>query len=229
MHTIEMTPAILFDFDGTLVDSEGIWLEAKINALLNMGISCEESELREFAGKNLNTVFTHFFADSREHITQKELDVIKANFYKNVDEVALKLVPSYVREIQGAREALQRFKEVGFIIAICSNAPTYFINSTLSFLKLEGLVQGVFSAANTDMGKPNPFVYQNAIDTLGLEKIHTIAVEDSQSGAEAALAAGISVILLKDSEYGDGRANLHNVKSIKDLTPDFVKSIMLDK
>lgn len=224
-----MTPAILFDFDGTLVDSEGIWLEAKINALLNMGISCEESELREFAGKNLNTVFTHFFAESKEHLTQKELDVIKINFYKNVDEVALNLVPSYIEEIQGAREVLQRFKEAGFIIAICSNAPTYFIDSTLSFLKLEGLVENIFSAANTDMGKPNPFVYQKAIDTLDLEKIHTIAVEDSQSGAEAALAAGIGVILLNDSEYDYKRERLHNVRSIKEVTPDLVKAIMFNK
>lgn len=229
MDTVEITPAILFDFDGTLVDSENIWLEAKIKALHKMGISCEENELREFAGQNLNSVFSHFFADLEGHKNQEELDLFRVSFYQVVDDAALSLVPNYVKEKEGAREVLTRFKEAGFVLAICSNAPTYFIEATLSFLKLDGFIENIFSAANTDKGKPNPFVYQKAIDVLGLNKKCTLALEDSKSGANAALAAGIPVILLQNSEYSEAKKDIHYLESIKDLTPNFAKGVLIDK
>lgn len=229
MDNVEITPAILFDFDGTLVDSENIWLEAKIKALLELGISCEESELREFAGQNLNAVFSHFFAASEGHKNQEKLDLFRVNFYQVVDDVALSLVPNYLKEKEGAREVLSRFKEDGFVMAICSNAPTYFIEATLSFLNLDEFVKNIFSAANTDKGKPNPFVYQKAIDVLGLNKKRTLALEDSKSGANAALAAGIPVILLRNSDYSEAKKGIHYLESIKDLTPNFAKGVLIDK
>lgn len=167
---MKIIPAILFDFDGTLVNSENIWLEAKIQALQKMDICYEENKLREFAGQNLNTVFSHFFTDSEVYTNRKNLHELKKIFHQTVDDLALNLMPNHLKEIEGAREVLSQFKGAGFVIAICSNAPIYFIETTLSFLKFDEFTGGIFSTTNTDKGKPNPFVYHKAIDTLGLNK-----------------------------------------------------------
>lgn len=227
---MSIPPAILFDFDGTLVSSENIWFTAHIEALREFGILSSESELRELVGQNLPAVFSHFLVNSKTEQDPKELAEEKAKFFQTVDEAALKLIPEYLKAMPGAQEALVRFRDIGSAVAICSNAPTYFVETTLSFLEMTDLVENIFSAANTDKGKPHPFVYQQAIDTLHLDKNQTLAVEDSKSGVAAALAAGIPVALLNQTaDETEMEANCFPLKSLHELTPDFVLDIISRK
>lgn len=221
MNKIDNKLAVLFDFDGTLVESENIWLEAKVKALQEMGVSCHEDEIREFAGQNLNAVFRHFSAELSD-VT----DESKMKFYILVDKISLALIPEYLKEISGAREILLQFKEDGFVMAICSNAPTYFIETTLQFLELDGYFEHMFSAANTDKGKPNPFVYLEAVESLGLNKERTVAIEDSRSGVDAALAAGISVVWINGQRNSENQDNLYHVESLADLNPDLARNFL---
>lgn len=227
---MSIPPAILFDFDGTLVASENIWFIAHVEALREFGVSSSESELRELVGQNLHSVFSHFLANSGVEQSSEELAKAKAKFFQTVDEAALKLIPDYLKATPGAQEALMRFRDIGSAVAICSNAPTYFVEATLSFLEMTDLVENIFSAANTDKGKPHPFVYQQAIDTLDLDKKQTLAVEDSKSGAAAALAAGIPVALLNQTtDEAEMEVNCFPLKSLHELTPDFVLDILSRK
>ncbi|PPD57079.1 MAG: haloacid dehalogenase [Methylotenera sp.] len=114
---------------------------------------------------------------------------------------------------RGALELLNHYKTNKIICSVASSSPTQHIVHRLSQVGVLDFFSHITSGQEVEHGKPNPDIYLLAIKKLGLNVEDCIAFEDSETGARAAIAAGLKVVvvpdLLQPSEYI--RENCHRV------------------
>lgn len=221
-----VTPAVLFDFDGTLVNSIKLWIKTELYALEKLGFdSFVAEDFVPFDGHDLGYIFDHLIAERINETDQEKLDKIKMDFYSLVNESVLEIIPGNITLMPRAKETLVLLKEAGFRIVICSNAPLDFIETATEYLGINNLVEKNYSAAGTGKSKPDPYIFQLAVDELELDKNKTIVVEDSESGRLAAHRAGLPVAFLAKKSVKIDDEKVFVIESLEELMPDFVLSV----
>ena len=120
---------------------------------------------------------------------------------------------------QGSLELLQYYQANNIICSVASSSPTQHINHRLSQVGVLDFFSHVTSGQEVTHGKPSPDIYLLAVKKLGLDVEECIAFEDSETGARAAIAAELKVVvvpdLLRPSEFV--RENCHQVvESLQD-------------
>ncbi|MBU8536477.1 HAD-IA family hydrolase [Falsiroseomonas tokyonensis] len=179
--------AIIFDCDGTLVDSETIGAAVLAEALAEEGLAMTEAEvLHAFRGARL--------ASCMAAVSTRLGRPLAPDFEPRLrDRTALALRQG-LREIAGAT-ALVRALSLPFCVA--SNAPRAKteLNLTVTGL-LPHFVGRIFSAYEVGSWKPDPGLFVHAAATMGAAPARCLVVEDSEPGVQAALAAGMQVLAL---------------------------------
>lgn len=185
--------AILFELDGTLVDSQ----DAEALAM--------QCFARQLGGTILAPDINDLIADRR---MQEAIDMLCAHIGVNVPADALPRVRQLaeyflerrLRCVPGVDAALGRIDHPKFVV---SNSPVDTIDDRLSRTKLLRHFPGAhFSAYEYQTWKPAPDLYLAAIQDLGLEPDAAIAVEDSRVGVQAAVEAGLRVYWYQPSFRG---------------------------
>lgn len=181
---------VIFDCDGTLVDSETAALDVLHEAIANLGISIPRPEMDvEFRGKSMR--------HSIETIVKK-LGNSELNF---VDEFERRLRTDMearfakgLESLPGAFELLSRLR-IPYCIA--SNGPRHKMKVTLGLSGLWPLVsERLFSAYEVGVFKPDPGLFLYAASAMNVVPERCAVVEDSLPGIEAGLAAGMQVFAL---------------------------------
>lgn len=187
--------AVLFDFDGTLVDTENIWKQAKVH-FLNRAKARGASYIADaFHGVGLR-IFAQSILE-QGIVSGCSVDEIVSEIDQYANELSSEQPPLMI----GASALLKDLANSQNILAICSNAPAPWISNCLSGHGLNGVFTGIFSSAGTAFGKPHPHVYLSAIKELGISPAQAIAIEDSASGVRAAVAAGLGVVLVGSPNF----------------------------
>ena len=125
---IRKIKAIIFDMDGTLVESEHIWAYAKQKIAEDEGVKISTDELEKFIGRGLN--------DFIDEIIMPENAEHRTRLNQKIQEKALENYKSNINVIDGAIDLLKAFKSAGMRMAICSSGPMEAIKSSLSALIL---------------------------------------------------------------------------------------------
>ncbi|MFK7941236.1 MAG: HAD family hydrolase [Roseovarius sp.] len=179
--------AVLFDCDGVLVDSEVL-----TNQLIRDDLADHGLEL------SLEQTMDHFVGSTMWGVAEKAVgmgatlpdDWIPTFYAKMYDVMADK-----VEAVPGAADLLDRLIDVGIQVAVGSNGPVSKMDITLNKTDLMSRVSPhVYSAQDLANPKPAPDVYLHAAERLGVSPEVCIVVEDSVSGAKAAVAAGMRCI-----------------------------------
>lgn len=173
---------ILFDNDGVLVDTE--YLAAiRMTATLNkMGVDLDaDYYLNHHTGTTFSGILNHYFADT---LTRED----KLKIAHQVDaEVA-----AAVKVVPGIEQVLQLIQLPKSVV---SNSSIATVQYGLQTTGLERFFDDrIFSSEQVDHPKPAPDLYLFAIRSLSLKPEELLVVEDSLTGAEAALTAGLQVI-----------------------------------
>lgn len=175
--------AVIFDCDGTLVDSEPLANAALVEALAALGIqlSLEESMRRYVGGRMADCV-----ADIERRTGRKLPDA----FVPDLRARTAQLFRAHLRPMDGAHETLQALQVP---VCVASSGPMDKIRLSLG---VTGLVRffapdRVFSAYDVGAWKPDPRLFLHAADALGVAPGRCAVVEDSRPGIEAGVNAGM--------------------------------------
>jgi len=180
-----MLRGLLFDLDGTLVDSDPIHYLGWRDTLALHGITLTEHAFRTRMSGRLNpTIVREFLPALSEAEGARIADAKEANFR----ELCRGIAPT-----RGLGELLSLAKERGLCCALVTNAPRANAEHVLAELGVTELFHGVVLAEEAGRGKPDPAPYRLALERLGLAKEEAVAFEDSPTGITSARGAGIRV------------------------------------
>ena len=181
--------AVLFDLDGTLVDSEkpGLDVLHEMACALGASWSHEQSHAR-FRGVPMALCV----ADLARHLPHLQLDQVA--FLKDLRSAMAARFRQGLNEMPGASALLQALQ---MPFAVATNGPREKASLTLGLTGLDRWLEGrVFCAPEVGSYKPEPGLFLHAARALGCEPGHCAVVEDSLPGLQAGLAAGMRVFSL---------------------------------
>ncbi|HYE64007.1 MAG TPA: HAD family hydrolase [Pyrinomonadaceae bacterium] len=175
-----MIKAIIFDIDGTLVDSVDLHAQAWKEAFKHFGKDIPYQQVRHQIGKGGDQLMPVFF--SKEELEQfgEELEEYRGELYKR------DYLPR-VRAFPHVRDLFERIKADGKRIALASSAKEDELGTYKKIAQIEDLVEGETSADDADKSKPHPDIFKAALDQLDdIEPHEVIVIGDTPYDAEAA-------------------------------------------
>ena len=182
-----MIRAVLFDFDGVIVDSEIIHKKT-FQEMLNLEIPVERW-YKEFAGTGSRKIFTKLIKENNlEGNVDDLVEKRRAIFNQYVKEGQVPLVP-------GIKEFLQCLKDKKIKTAIVSGGHRTYIEPLLEMYDLS--FDFVVSADDNQYRKPDPKVFLLASDFLNVNPEECLVIEDSYSGAQGARAANMKLVWIR--------------------------------
>jgi len=183
--------AVVFDCDGTLIDSERVHAKALQGALARWGIVLGVEEVRSQSTGIANDDFLRRVSRERGVPLPEDAEMI-------VENIASQLIVQEVRPIEGAGELLGHLAANGIGLAVASNSSRRLVREMLQAVGFAPLFDDrIVTRDDVPAPKPAPDVYLQAARLLETRSDDTIAVEDSTVGIIAAREAGMRVIGLR--------------------------------
>lgn len=179
--------AVIFDMDGTLVDTEPLWQESDRAFAARYGLKFSPDESRRFVGMGGRALATLIKERLGLDIPLDRLAWEKDDAYMDHARGRIRAHPEMVK-------LAQAFHLQGLGLAIASGSSRRVIEFTLHEVGLEELFPLLVSADEVDSPKPSPDVYLKAARRLDVKPENCLAVEDSLPGVESALAAGMACV-----------------------------------
>ena len=185
--------AVLFDLDGTLVDSMWVWRDIDIAYLGRFGLSLPESLQAEIEGKSFSetAVYIKERFEIPDSIEEMKADWNRLAWDKYTHEVPLK---------KGARTFLDYCKAQDIRLGIATSNSRELVENIIKVHGLSDYFTGVVTGCEVERGKPSPDVYLEAAKRCGVDPSACLVFEDIVPGIMAGKAAGMKVCAVED-EY----------------------------
>ena len=215
--------AVVFDFDGVILDSETAEFESHRLIYERCGVALTPREWCEQIGVWVEGEEERWCARLRE-LSGRALDVsaFKAEQHRIFREIVAREPMRGVRELLGALDAAR------VPMAVASTAPARWVAPAVGALGLTGYFRTIVTADDVQRRKPAPDVYLEAARRLGADPARSVAIEDSGPGIASATAAGMKTIAIPHwlTESHDLAAATLRVAHAGELTLDALESLV---
>jgi len=194
-HTAGPPGGVLWDLDGTLIDSAGHHWVAWRDTLAAEGRSVQPSDFVNTFGKRNDEILRELMGT---HLTPEWIERVsetKERAYRRL------LREKGLEPLPGALPWLERLREAGWRQALASSAPQPNIDAVFEVLRLGRFLDTVVSADEVGRGKPDPAIFLEAARRLGLPPARCVVVEDAPAGIEGARRAGMPSIGVLSSHH----------------------------
>ncbi|HZT32103.1 MAG TPA: HAD family phosphatase [Bryobacteraceae bacterium] len=210
--------AVLWDLDGTLVDSEEYHWRAWRETMAAQGVSITREQFAaSFGRRNASFLPEWLGARAAAGGVEQVADAKEACYRRLVRAGGIAALP-------GATAWVERLRREGWRQAIASSAPRLNVDTVLEALGLANCFQSVVAAEDVETGKPDPQVFLLAAARLEVPPERSIVVEDSAAGAEGARRAGMRSIGV--SRTGKPLSADVAVAALTDLAPDTFERLL---
>lgn len=183
--------AVLFDLDGTLVDSMWMWKEIDIEFLGRFGYDCPDDLQRDIEGMSFSETAAYF---KKRFMISMSLDEIKACWVQMSIDKYRKEVPLK----RGVLEFLQYCKKNGIRAGIATSNGRDMVDAVIESLKIGQYFQVVATACEVENGKPEPDIYLEVARRLSVAPESCLVFEDIPAGIMAGKRAGMTVLAVDD-------------------------------
>ena len=207
-----MIKAVLFDLDGTLIDSESHYVNGTIKWLSRCGVNIDFITASGIIGKTMEDTYSYISKVSGLEINE----IINKNtdYFLNEDPLEFKKVL-----FNDVKKCFMELKKQGIKIIICSMSPHGYIKNCINECELNEYVDNYYSGDNCKYTKPNPEIYIKAINELKLNNKEVLIVEDAPSGLKAGKDSGAYVVARNDAKFGLNQEDaLYVLEDLKELS-----------
>lgn len=189
-----MVKTVIFDVDGTLLDSEKIYMAGWVKVGADFGYTICKAALLETRAVSAPVAKKVFQKYCGEDFPYEQMQLARKSV---VEEMFAQTPPELLRKPH-AREVLQALKEAGYTLAVASTTAYDRTCAHLRHAELYGLLDAVVGGDMVENGKPAPDIFLKAMDLVGAEPGQCVMVGDTPADVLGATAAGIPVILIPD-------------------------------
>lgn len=199
--------AVIFDVDGTLVDSMWIWKQVDIDFLERRKMELPEDLQKDIEGLSYTSTAEYFkerfkLPETVEEI-KEEWRVMADEFYNNI--IPLKT---------GVKELLKIIRNNNLKIGIATSNSRELVETMIKKHEIGEYFDAIRTSCEVPRSKPFPDVYLQAAKDLGVMPENCLVFEDTVAGATAAKAAGMRVIAVYDEISGVSRAHLEQLSEL---------------
>ena len=182
-----MMKAVIFDVDGTLVDSNELHVEAWDIAFKKFGFNFPIEQLRSQIGKGSDQYIPAFLTADQVKEFGKELDKYRSKLFQ--DDFLPRVQP-----FPEVRTLFRRVQADGKKIALASSGKGEEVEHYKKICRIENLVDCEITSDDADSSKPAPDVFEASLKKMKLEPAEAVAVGDTRFDAEAAGKTGIKAV-----------------------------------
>lgn len=192
-------PIIVFDLDGTLVDTAPDLLDSLNHTLDTGGVArTDAAGFRQFVGHGGRVMIERAYQAQRKALPLDEHDRLYALFLEHYGAN----VPGQSRPYPGVIETLDRFRVAGYLLAVCTNKTEDLSKRLLVALGMSGYFAAICGQDSFAFRKPDPRHLTETVKLAGGDAARAVMVGDSRTDIDTAKAAGIPVVAV-DFGYTD--------------------------
>ena len=191
---------ILFDLDGTLVDTAPDLMHAHNHVMKKFGYPTKSTEqIRNLVGKGAGAMIGRsIWGQAKKEFSKVNDEKIKKKMVSEFVDFYGKNIINESTLINGVKEFLKWCKEDNISMAVCTNKQEYLSNDLLKKIGIYDYFEYVAGSDTFDYCKPDPRHLTSVVEILDGDLKKTIMIGDSETDANAAKAAEIPMILLED-------------------------------
>ena len=212
--------AVLWDMDGTLVNTEVHWLASEEKLMEEVGYVWTEADQRHCLGGPLTRVGEYMFKKSgNQH---------SPTYY--VDELIRRTTEAFETGIElmpGVRERLLELSDANVPMALVTASPRIMANKVVESLE-KNFFRAVVSADDVSVPKPDPEGYILAARLLGVDVSQALIFEDSNTGVRAARASGASVVAIRHLNSFDSHPRTVEIDSMVSISGKELNSLYIE-
>lgn len=189
---LEQIQSVIFDLDGTLVDSMWLWHEIDVEFLEQRGLSLPETYQKDIEGMSFTetAVYTKELFHLSESVEELKEIWNRMAIEKYTNEVPFK---------PGAEKFLKYCKSKDIPVGIATSNSRELVEAVGKSLHFEEYIQEIVTACEVERGKPAPDVYLEAASRLGVQPFGCLVFEDVPMGILAGKNAGMRVCAVEDA------------------------------
>jgi len=203
--------AVLFDLDGTLVDSMGIWKDIDIEFLGEYNIVVPEGLDSEIAGMSFTETAGYFRERFYIPLSVEEMK-------ERWNQMAYDAYATRIPFKEGAFEFLRHLKDNHIKTGIATSNSRLLVEAVMQGLGMEGYIDVVRTSCEVSYGKPAPDIYLQVAEDLEVQTSQCLVFEDIPEGLMAGNAANMRTCAVKD-KYSN-----HKITEIKRLANYYIDS-----
>ncbi|WP_336056550.1 HAD family hydrolase [Nitratireductor sp. CH_MIT9313-5] len=220
-------PIIVFDLDGTLIDTAPDLLDSLNHCLEGVGIGpVNASEIRRYVGFGSRVMIQRAFDAHGRSLAEGELDRLQQIF---LDHYTANM-PGRSRPFVGVLASIARFHEAGYLTAVCTNKYEGLSRQLLEALQMTALFSAICGSDTFGHRKPDPRHLTDTIAMAGGDPERAVMIGDSRTDIDTAKAAGIPVVAV-DFGYTDQPVQVFEpsrvISHFDELTVELAQKLIL--
>ena len=190
--------AVLFDIDGTLVDSNDAHTRAWVEAFAEAGITVDVAHVRRCIGMGGDKLMPEVAAGLSEEspegkrISKRRGEIFKAGYLPTIEP------------FPQAEALVRAIKDRGLTAVAASSAKRDELDALLKIARVDGLLDAATSSDDADESKPDPDIVQAALERAHANASQAVMIGDTPYDVEAATRAGVATIALRCGGWDDG-------------------------
>ncbi|KLI06222.1 HAD family hydrolase [Mycolicibacterium conceptionense] len=208
--------AVLFDVDGTLVDTNYLHVHAWARAFREESIDVESWRIHRSIGMDGSTLVATLSGDASDAV-QHRLKDRHSSLYKDSSELIVRL--------PGARELLRHLAENEVQVVLASSAPEDELAITRKILDSDDAIAAATSSKDVDTAKPDPSIVQIALERAGVSAEQAVFVGDAVWDGEAATRLGVPFIGLRCGGVADSELEKAGAQAVFDDPLDLLRHL----